>query len=112
MTWVRVTKWVLGIFISATLALTFVSMSKPLPEGRQITARVVRFGTTPSRFRATMVRVVAKAPDGRMGYDVVPWQKLRELNCKVGDPVDAEIVGISLVVDARTCGKAKELFKS
>lgn len=108
MKWVRVTKWTLGIGLAAyVVAVAGLWATRPRVDGPIVEARVVRFGTNPSRWRPDWVTVVASTPDGLTGHDDLPAERLDELDCKVGDAVDARMVGSTLVVDARTCGKAR-----
>lgn len=76
-------------------------------EGPIVEAHVVRFGANASRWRPTWVTVVASTPNGIIGHDGLSFEQLNKLECKVGDPVDAQMVGSTLVVNARTCGKAR-----
>jgi hypothetical protein len=108
MKWVQATKWVLGIGVVVCLvAIAALWIARPTSVGPSIEARVVRFGTNPSRWRPERVTVVASTANGITGHGDLSMDQLEALHCKVGDTVTAHMVGSVLVVDAASCGKSK-----
>lgn len=107
MKWVPSTKWLLGVAGAACVAaIAGLGVLAPRVEGPVVTARVVGFGNNPSRFRPDVISIVAATPDGRSGEGVLTIDQLNELDCKIGDPVAARVVGAGLAINARSCGKA------
>lgn len=114
MNWVRATVWAIGLaavvgIVAAMIAVNRPAGQDPKVDGPALEARVVRIGTIPSRWQMDKVLVVASTPDGRTGQGVLALARLNKLDCKVGDPVSAHMVGSVLVVDALTCGTARSL---
>jgi hypothetical protein len=95
------------IYMLALKAWSVARPFNPKVGGPALQARVVRFGTIPSRWQAHQVLVIAATPDGRTGEGVIARARLNELDCKIGSPMDAHLEGPVLVVDASTCGKGE-----
>lgn len=108
MRWVRAVILALGVcagvYLLALRTMTVVQPVNPDASGQVVQARVVRFGTIPSKWRAHQVIVVASTPNGRTGQGVIALARLNERDCKVGAPVSAHMEGSVLVADALTCG--------
>lgn len=112
MKWLPELQWLLGgalgILIFARTASLWISA--PPHQGKRIEAKVIRFGSNPSRWNTNWITVIAATPDGLEGEGSLSRDMMDALDCRVGDPVAARLVGVTLQIDPNTCGKASTHF--
>lgn len=108
MKWLHKLRWLLGGTLGILIFTGIASLWTVVPplQGKKVEAKVIRFGSNPSRWSTNWITVIAATPDGLEGQGSLSRDMMDALDCRVGDPVAARLVGVTLQIDPNTCGKA------
>jgi hypothetical protein len=95
---------VLGVVVGAWLIASLTLLAaRDRSKGPKLAATIVSIGVKPTRLRTEWVTVVARSSNGISGSQGLSRERLDDLNCRIGDRVDAQVTGATLIFDVRTC---------
>jgi hypothetical protein len=86
-----------------SVGLQGCSSTRPQLVGSALEATIIYIGPSPSRWRPGWLNVVGRSSDGMTGSEALSAERLDQLDCKIGDRVDAWRRGAVLAFDLSTC---------